>query len=184
MMTVTFTADLTILYFVAANVVGILAYVLLLKRRARSLARRQARLASEIIEYFRRSGANVRVNCIPGPDGVRFIAIVDSEPLKRFRYSHIVEMSLSNHVFKACGIEIERVYWRFPVKTPAQAQSVDAEVSALTPDASEAAATSDDGYINDRLLRLKSEAEYQVSPASWEQFEAAVHEEESEKNLH
>lgn len=183
MMTVTFTADLTILYFVAANIVGILAYVLTMKHRVRTLARRQARLASEIIEYFRRSGADVRVNCIPGPDGKRFIATIDSEPLKRFRYSHIVEMSLGNHVFKACGIEIERVYWRFPVKTPAQTPSADAEGSAQAPEANKAAA-SDDGYINDRLLRLKSEAEYEVSPASWEQFEAAVHEEESEKNLH
>ena len=87
MMTVTFTADLTILYFVAANIVGILAYVLILKHRMRTQARRQAMLAAQIVEYFRHSGAEVRVNCIPGPDGRRFIAIIDSEPLKRFRYS-------------------------------------------------------------------------------------------------
>lgn len=180
MMTVTFTADLTILYFVAANIVGILAYVLLLKHRARTLARRQARLASEIGEYFRHSAAEVRVNCLPGPDGRRFIVTIDSEPLKRFRYSHIVEMSLGNHVLKACGVEIDRVYWRFPVKAPGQAATAGAALDEQPPQA----AGSEDDYINDRLLRLKSEAEYQVSPASWEQFEAAVHEEESAKNLH
>ncbi len=169
MMTVTLTADLTILYFVAANIVGILAYVLILKHRMRTQTRRQAMLAAQIVDYFRHSGAEVRVTCIPGPDGRRFIATIDSEPLKRFRYSHIVEMSLCNHVFKTCGIEIDRVYWRFPVKASVQA-----------PEAS----ASEDSYINDRLLRLKSEAEYQVSPASWEQFEAAVHEEDSANNIH
>ena len=175
MMTVTFTADLTILYFVAANIVGILAYVLILKHRMRTQARRQAMLAAQIVEYFRHSGAEVRVNCILGPDGRRFIAIIDSEPLKRFRYSHIVEMSLCNHVFKSCGIEIDRVYWRFPVKASAHASE-----ASETPEAS----ASGDSYINDRLLRLKSEAEYQVSPASWEQFEAAVHEEELANSIH
>ena len=84
-------------------------------------------------------------------------------------------MSLCNHVFKTCGIEIDRVDRRFPVKA-----SVQAPEASETPEAS----VSEDNYINDRLLRLKSEAEYQVSPASWEQFEAAVHEEELTNSIH
>ena len=150
-----------------------------MKHRARVAARRQATLAAAIVEYFRHSGAEVRAECLGRPGGKRFIAIVDSEPLKRFRYSHIVEVSLSNHVYKACGIELERVYWRFPVRMPAQTPVAEGEVAAPVPPTEQ----NEDDYINDRLLRLKTEAEYKVSPASWEQFEEAVHI-ESDKHLH
>jgi hypothetical protein len=164
MMTVTLTADLTILYFVAANIVGILAYVLILKHRMRTQTRRQAMLAAQIVDYFRHSGAEVRVNCILGPDGRRFIATIDSEPLKRFRYSHIVEASLINHVDKALGLHVHSVFWRFPLPAGDSSPRATADTKQ---------APREDEYIIQGLREAKTNPDYHVAEDSWDQFEKA-----------
>jgi len=117
MLIVTATFDLTILYFVAANVIAILGYVLIILHRKRALHRNVTVVANVITDYFRDSGAEVAVECIGRPGGRHFVALISSKPTKRFRHSNIVQIVLATHVRKTCGLELEKVYWCFPIKT-------------------------------------------------------------------
>ena len=63
MFTVTATFDVTILYFVAVNVIAVLSYILIIRHRQRALQRNLTVLTNAITDYFRVSGAEVAVEC-------------------------------------------------------------------------------------------------------------------------
>lgn len=67
-----------------------------LQRRRRRTGADTSRVAQAVTEYFARSGAQVGVQCHHVQE--HLLVLVESEPLKRFRYSHIVEASLIDHV--------------------------------------------------------------------------------------
>ena len=169
-MLVSITFELTILYLVAINAIAVLVYVLILKYRARRVAENLTALSAAIVDYFQHSDTVVRAECISKLGGKRFIAFVDSEPLKRFRYSHIVEISLRMYVQKLCGLELEKVYWRFPVKVARGEALPDAAVGN-----EEELATDEDNYLNERLLLRKARSEYEVHDTSWEKYQEALH---------
>jgi hypothetical protein len=169
-MHVSITFDLTMLYLVAMNVIALLLYVLIMKYRARRVEQNRIALSGAIVDYFQHSDTVVSAECISKLGGKRFIAFVDSEPLKRFRYSHIVEVSLRMYVHKLCGLELEKVYWRFPLKITRDAASAEKAVGNA-----DELATDEDTYLNERLLQLKAHSEYEVNDISWEKFQKALH---------
>lgn len=115
-------------------------------------------VAAAIRDYFRKSGVAVSA-CATRLDGsANYTAMVESEPMKRFRLSHIVEKSLVEHVRKACDLELEKVYWRFPISgTP---QPIDNK----------------DAYINEGLMNLNDLSNYEVVDSSIEMFTEASRE--------
>lgn len=169
MLTVTATFDVTMLYFVAANVVAILIYVLVRKGRAGGARRNLDAITAAVVDFFRSSGEQVTVECVSEPDGKHFVALIDSLPSKRLRHSHIVAVILGNHVRKACGLELDRVYWRFPIKAAREdssAESLAAECVGL--------AGGGDEYSDEGESRLKDLPRYEVTESSWEQFRELV----------
>lgn len=166
-MTVTLSFDLTLLYIVAANVVAILAYVLVLKHRARRLEHSIKAVSAVIVDYFRADGIEVRVDCVPGPGGKGFIAFIESEPMKRFRYSHIVEASLRIHVQRACKEELDRIFWRFPIQGKGRAAEAGAREMEIPDD-------KHDEYIREGLDALRKKGAYDIREGSWEEFENTV----------
>lgn|SRR5574340_589263 len=169
MLTMTVTFDLTALYFVAVNVIAILIYVLIIKHRARRDRRNVRAISNAIVDYLRGSGVEVSVECMSRPGGKRFVAFIDAEPSKQFRHTHIVEITLCNHVQTACGLELEKVYWRFPFKEATHAASR----SSGTAGEAGQPAESDDEYMEEGLLRLKKLPEYEVTETSWAKFKEA-----------
>lgn len=169
MTTISISFDLVVLYLVAANVVAILAYVLYIKEKSRRVEQNISRIKTTIIDYFQHGDVNISVECISRLGGKRFVANIESRPLKRFRYSHIVEINLCNHIEQTCGLILEKVYWRFPV-------SLSADSAIATENANEDSLSLDiqDEYINEQLLQQKAKDEYSVVPATWRQFEEAV----------
>jgi len=165
-MTVTVAFDLALLYLVAVNVIAILVYVLVLKRRARRLKQDTAAVAAAIVDYFRADGIDVSVEAIPRPAGKSFIAFVESEPMKRFRYSHIIEITLRMHIRHACGVELERIFWRFPIRGRGQAAEAAVREMEITADGH-------DEYIRE-ALDLKKEKGYDIHESSWEEFERTI----------
>jgi hypothetical protein len=166
-MTVTFSFDLTMLYIVAVNVVALLVYVLVLRHRARRLARSIKAVSAVIVDYFRADGIEVRVDCVPGRGARGFIAFVESEPMKRFRYSHIVEASLRVHVQRTCKEELDRIFWRFPIHGKGQ----DAEAGFREMDIPD---DKHDEYIREGLEALRKKGAYDIREGSWEEFENTV----------
>jgi hypothetical protein len=169
MLTVTATFDLTILYFVAINVIAILAYVLVVKHRARVIKRNVSIVAASITGYFRENGAEVGVECISRAGGRRFVALIRSKPSKRFRHSNIVEIVLATHVRKACGLELEKVYWCFPIKGKEETVRRDA-VASDTP----ATVSGEDDYVEEGQANLAMVPGYGVDELSLEKYEEFV----------
>lgn len=166
-MTVTLSFDLTLLYIFAVNVIAILAYVLVLKHRARRLERSIKAVSVVIADYFQADGIEARVECVPSRGAKGFIAFIESEPMKRFRYSHIVEASLRVHVRRTCGEELDRIFWRFPLQ--GKGQSAEAGIREMDiPD------DKHDDYIREGLEALKKKGAYDIREGSWEEFENTV----------
>jgi hypothetical protein len=166
-MTVTLSFDLTLLYVVAINVLVILVYVLLLRQRARRQAHNVTAVSKAVADYFRADGIEVYVECVARPGGKGFIALIESVPMKRFRYSYVVEASLRTHVSHVCGQELERIFWRFPI--PGKGQAAEAAIGEMEiPD------DEHDEYVREGLKYLKKEEGYDIREGSWEEFENTV----------
>ncbi|MSP86470.1 MAG: hypothetical protein EXR38_04180 [Methylotenera sp.] len=74
---------------------------------------------------------------------------IQSTPLKRFRFSNILENNLIAHIFRITGSQVEKIYWRFPV-TPPNDPMFSEENSKLgnaDPYISEMRAATVDGYM-------------------------------------
>lgn len=176
---------LMMLLFAAA---GGLAFVLWRRRRERDQRRRRElqmrEVALAIKEYFHHSHTEVEVECWARGSG-QVLALIDSAPQARFRYSHIIEIGLRNHLQKTLGVDLARVYWRFAIEriaeiaaagekagAPSVGELLDA-ASRTQPQAGEDKALAEDSYLNARALQQKLGKEYEVESGTWEQFEAA-----------
>ena len=73
------------------------------------------RIAATVSDYFKRSGVSVVVGCVSLRGDGRFTVYIESEPMKRFRLSHLIELTLMEHVAATCKLEIEKIFWRFVV---------------------------------------------------------------------
>jgi hypothetical protein len=163
MFTMTLSLNVTAIYLVAADIIVLLSYILVILYRKRQYEQEIDTISRIITAYFGISGIEVVASChgITGSD--RFIAMVESEPVKRFRCSHIVELSLIQHILKVSGRKVEKIYWRFPL--PRKEGEV---LSAIEE------ARKDDEYLAEGLTQAKSETEYNVEGASWDQYETAL----------
>ncbi|RJG07443.1 hypothetical protein D3870_16850 [Noviherbaspirillum cavernae] len=175
---------LPFLLLLAVNAAGILLYAASVRLKARREQRHVADVAAAIIDYFKRSGVNVATSCTRLPGKSQYTAFIESEPMKRFRLSHIIEMTLKEHVRKACGQELGKVYWRFPIKEVKEIKDTAAAGEAAAQDApapeavaggkapvSVAAGT--DEYINEGLENYKYIPKVEATELSWEHFEQA-----------
>lgn len=178
-----FNADavtLTLLVLLAALIAGVAGYAGFIKARARRAQRDNAMIRSAIVDYFRRSGVEVAVDCTRLDNGA-FTALLESEPMKRFRLSHIIEMTLSEHVRRTSGLHLDKVYWRFPIKEATQAAVVP-QANPGTDGAPAAVQTAEekqpnqpeeapDDYINEGLENYRNIPKPEVTELPWETFE-------------
>ncbi|GIZ51856.1 hypothetical protein [Noviherbaspirillum aridicola] len=161
-----FNADavtLALMALLAALIIGIVAYAVSARGRAGRRVREAATIRAAIIEYFRRSGVQVAAECTTIEPGGRYIVMVESEPMKRFRLSHIIEMTVREHVRKTCGVEVDKMYWRFPIKEAGQEAAGQA--------AEKKAEQTSDEYINEGLEHYRHIPRPEVTEVPWESFE-------------
>src|SRR3990167_52927 len=160
--------NILFLCLIAANIIGILAYGVL-KYRARQNRRNIAAITAALIEYFQRTGVKVSVSCTALPEQKSFTAVIESEPMKRFRLSHIIEAALRDHVHKTCNLDLEKVFWRFPISEAVQ----DSARAAGAAEAESKPAEKSDEYINEGLEYYKYIPKVEVTELPWEKFEEA-----------
>ncbi|MGA7178444.1 MAG: hypothetical protein WBX11_02495 [Thiobacillaceae bacterium] len=106
-----------VLLIASVITLGIFSYVGMLKLRAHRLDQVRDPIVGVVAAYFAKTSVAVKSEAIPLPTLNHFIIIVDTEPIKRFRYSHIVEMVLIEKVKEATSKTVDRGYWRFPLPT-------------------------------------------------------------------
>jgi hypothetical protein len=115
-----------------------------------------------IVDYFRKSGIEVDVICMPVPNSKRFMVFIESEPMKQMRLSHIIETSLRDMVHNLHRIELDKIYWRFPIKKRPD-----------SPAASQGKKPNLDEYITEGLS-LRHLPKTDVEEASLEDFQLAA----------
>lgn len=165
MFTLTISLDSLSVYIVTVDILVLLIYILYLFQKKRVLEKSIKSITSFITAYFMNTGAEVKVSCFKVDGDRHFVTLIESEPLKRFRYSNVLENNLITHIFKTTGNVVEKIYWRFPVpltKTVADADDVGNQLS-------------NDIYFSDVpvIAVIKPDAEYSVSEMSWDEFEAS-----------
>lgn len=159
MFTLTVSLDSFSLYIVAADVLILLAYILYLFQKKRNLEKSIKSITEFISEYFMNTGTKVEVTCFKLEGHKRFVTLIESEPLKRFRYSNILESNLIAHTLKVTGNVVEKIYWRFPVQINKEAMAAEEKNN-----------TASDEYFLDVQGLVKIKDGYEVSEASWNEF--------------
>ncbi|CAN5399319.1 hypothetical protein BH11PSE11_BH11PSE11_14410 [soil metagenome] len=155
--------SLLISVIIALNVVAIVAFIVMSRLKLRRERRRLAAITAALIDYFHKTGVDVSAGCTKLMGSHTYSAVIESEPMKRFRLSHIIEIALRDHVKKACGLDLGNVYWRFPIKdTPAVPGNTDIRKDEKA-----------DEYINEGLEQYKYIPKVEVTEMSWEHFTEA-----------
>lgn len=167
MLTLTLSLDSLSLYIVGFDVLILLSYVLFLFHKKRQLEKSIKNISDFISDYFINTGAEVEVTCHRLPGSRHFIVMIQSQPLKRFRYSNILESNLISHTYKKTGCMVDKIYWRFPVQLQREE----------TPEEIEIKSQEEDLYFNEVEALSKEQGKYNVSEASWDEFESPKKEE-------
>lgn len=128
------------------------------KEKQRSLALRKA-----ITQYFQKSGVQVSVECaLSGRNS--YTAFIESEPMKQFRLSHIIESTLRDYLHNLHRLTLDKVYWRFPIRK-------DAHINA---DEENGKKPGGDEYFTEGLVHVRHLPKGEVMETSWETFEEAA----------
>ncbi len=159
------TASSWLLYLGIINIAAFTAYIVFLQLRIRQRNRQVGLINAIILDHFRRSGVEVVVGSISLMNNKRFTALIESEPMKRFRLSHIIEMTLREHIAKTCGLALEKIYWRFPIKDAEPNGAASSDNNDKVPPKNA------DDYINEGLVPYRDLPKVDVSESSWEKFE-------------
>lgn len=165
-MTLTIAFNVAVLYLVAANLLLILGYVLMVKHRRRKKERDAREIADLIVAFFRRNDLEAAADCYTVVEGKRFEVAIETEPHKKLRCSYVIEQALIRHVQRTTGKRLERVFWRFPMAQKSVERR--AEVAGQAPT---------DAYLADGYEQALST--YPVGEESWEKFEAAQRQEQA-----
>ncbi|HSI38892.1 MAG TPA: hypothetical protein VK946_07460 [Methylotenera sp.] len=166
MFTMTISLDSLAVYIVVADILILLSYVLYILHNKRRLEKSIKNITDFITDYFLNTGAEVQVTCFKVDGNRRYVTLIESQPLKRFRYSNVLESNLIGHVFKVTGNIVEKIYWRFPVQLNQNAMTANSITEENT-------SPEDDLYFADVHTLTESKAEYNVNEVSWDEFETS-----------
>lgn len=149
-------------------------YLIMRRVRAHRLELTKDRIVGVVAAYFTETNVAVRAEAIALPVEGHFILIADTEPIKRFRYSHIVEMVLIEKVKQATGQTVDSVYWRFPLPVHDE-EAVKTPKNIMIPPWH---APMVDAYLEYGLKLLRAPEGMEVHKDTWAHFQEVVHERE------
>ena len=171
LMTVNVTFNVPLLTVVLAVLATTLLYAGIIRYRRYRVERQVEATVRLIVDYFQKHGFEVVARCFSILGGQRFIAAIESPPLKRFRYSHIIESSMILHLQQTAGVTVDKVFWRFPLAwqggetLPAAGKIVE-----------------EDPYFAEHQARLQQTlSSYQIEDVSWESYQSSLPKDKDEK---
>jgi hypothetical protein len=148
-------------------------------RRDKRQAEREDDVAKAAQEYLSRFEIRARIVAVTLP-GDRMVLMVETPPHKKLRFSYIIEQPIKQFVLKQTQIEVDRMFWRFPM--PAKGAEVpavqygcpttqvmptpQAPQPAAAPSAEPATASAATDEEDEYFLRHS----YQIEEVSWEDF--------------
>jgi hypothetical protein len=156
----TYLLNVAVFSLAALLVIALGSYVATVELKRRAAKRKIQVARAAIIDYFRKIDIEVEVDGTSVPGADRLTIFIESEPMKQMRLSHIIEASLRDMMHNLHGIELDKIYWRFPIKNRPQGNARPAQKKP------------DDDYINEGL-NLRHLPKTEVEEASWDVFQQA-----------
>jgi hypothetical protein len=157
----TYLLNVAVFSLAALLVIALGSYVAMVELKSRAVKRKVRIVRAAIIDYFRKIDIEVEVDGAPVPGTDRLTIFIESEPMKQMRLSHIIEVSLRDMVHNLHQVELDKIYWRFPIKSrprdgaPAKGEKPEG-----------------DDYINEGLSQ-RHLPKAEVEEASWDVFQQA-----------
>lgn len=164
-MIVSLTFNLTALNFVGMIVIVLLGYVLFIKYQARKRARDMALVRNQVLAFFAAAELQVEVTCFSAADTRKFTVCIDSQRLRKFKFSNFVEMVVIRYLARTTNVPVERIYWRFSMPT----ENENEMLSPIDSLAAEGMGVEDSGEVEPI-----AGDDYKVAEASWDQFEKVL----------
>ena len=109
MFTLTFSLDSVALYALSANLLALCTFVLVVYAAKKKRALAQAKIIDFVTEYFLNTGVEVLVSCSQDPISKQTLVQIESAPLKRFRFSNILESNLIGHIARITGEKVDKI---------------------------------------------------------------------------
>lgn len=159
----TYLLNVAVFSLAALLVAAIGGYAVLVRLRNRATRRKIQIVRTAIVEYFRSIDIAVEVDAAPVPGSGRLTVFIESEPMKQMRLSHIIETSLRDMVHNLHHIELDKVYWRFPIRNRPQGAAAPKEKKP----------ENQDDYISEGLSQQRHLPKADVEEASWDVFQQA-----------
>lgn len=155
--------DSRIIFYATFAVIALVVavWLLIVYIRSRNRQRQAMAMRAAIVQYFRKSGVEVSVECVLSGK-YSYTAYIESEPMKQFRLSHIIETTLRDYLHNLHRLTLDKVYWRFPIRK-------DANMNV-----GEEANKKNDDYFTEGLLNARNLPKAEVAETSWETFEEAA----------
>jgi type II secretory pathway pseudopilin PulG len=144
--------------------------------REKRRAEQEDEVAKAAQEYLSRFEIRARIVASTLPDN-RIVLMIETPPHKKLRFSYIIEQPIKQFVLKQTEIEVDRMFWRFPMPPKnTQAPEVQYGAGATIIPSPQAAATqaAEPGESQAATLDFEDEyfhgQSYQIEEVSWDDF--------------
>lgn len=175
-----------LLSLLALALIGVLALRAVQIRRERQRTTSELAVAKAAHDYLARYKVKGRVVAALLPDD-SMVLLIETPPQKKLRFSYIIEQPIKNFIRVHTGVDLDRIFWRFPIppavsqvpdvcyvdpttvaaSPPTQSEPVPLILDAAKPaeSAPKVAATAPEE--EDEYFRYDS---YRIEEVSWEDF--------------
>jgi len=161
MITVSLTLDSFTTYVVVGDIVLLLSYVFYVIQKKKRIEKSINSITNFIAAYFIDDGPGIKVSCYKLEGNKRFVALIESPPLKRFRYYNLLESNLIIRIFDVTGNTLEKVYWRFPITLHKGEIAVPEDDSSADKDL----------YFSTGVDLAQKQNDIKVGEVSWDEYE-------------
>lgn len=161
-----------------AAMLGAVGMLVINRREDKRRGAAEDSVAKAAQDYFARFQIRARTIGSLLPDD-SMVLMVETPPHKKLRFSYIIEPPIKNFIHVTTGIQVTRVFWRFPI--PAQktnapdvkyvdmdADTIQLDLASTPPTESpDAPAVETDVETDDYFRQHQT---YQIEEVSWEDF--------------
>ena len=163
--------------------IAVLGLRMLQVKREKQRTAQENAVAKAAHDYLSRFKVRARIVAMLLPDD-KMVLLIETPPQKRLRFSYIIEQPIKNYVRVHTGVDLGRIFWRFPIPpkaskaadvhyvdpTTISKPSASAKHVAPAPIAEAAPAPSAKDFVaedDDEYFRQDS---YRIEEVSWEDF--------------
>ncbi len=163
-----------------AAMIGAVGVLLINRRQDKRRGAAEDAVAKAAQDYFARFQIRARTIGAKLPDD-SMVLMVETPPHKKLRFSFIIEPPIKNFIRVQTGVEVARIFWRFPIppkKTSApdvkyaDADTILLDTEQTRPSAGETAAPPPESIETEMETDdyFRQHQSYHIEEVSWEDF--------------